>query len=48
LANHSVLTYRYLFEYRGQQSVVNLQGEIADFGSRDFTTTFDPLSILFE
>ncbi|XP_059353517.1 carboxylesterase 4A-like [Daphnia carinata] len=32
LANHSVPIYRYVFEYRGQYSVVNLQGEIADFG----------------
>lgn len=32
LANHSVPIYRYIFEYRGQYSVVNLQGEIADFG----------------
>jgi hypothetical protein len=27
LANHSVPTYNYLFEYRGQYSIVNLQGE---------------------
>jgi hypothetical protein len=27
LANHSVPTYEYLFEYRGQYSIVNLQGE---------------------
>ncbi|KAI9564535.1 hypothetical protein GHT06_008274 [Daphnia sinensis] len=32
LANHSVPIYRYVFEHRGQYSVVNLQGEIADFG----------------
>lgn len=32
LANHSVPTYRYLFEYRGQYSIVNLQGENADLG----------------
>ena len=27
LANHSVPTYEYSFEYRGQYSIVNLQGE---------------------
>ena len=27
LANHSVPTYEDLFEYRGQYSIVNLQGE---------------------
>ena len=32
LANHSVPVYRYLFEYRGQYSIVNLQGEAGDFG----------------
>ena len=32
LANHSVPTYRSLFEYRGQYSIVNLQGENADLG----------------
>lgn len=33
LANHSVPVYRYLFEYRGQYSIVNLQGEQVDFGN---------------
>ena len=28
LANHSVPTYQYLFDYRGQYSIVNLQGTI--------------------
>jgi len=32
LANHSVPTYEYLFEYRGQYSIVNLQGEQVDMG----------------
>merc|ERR1712080_669882 len=32
LANHSVPTYEYSFEYRGQYSVVNLQGEQVDMG----------------
>ena len=27
LVNHSVPTYEYSFEYRGQYSIVNLQGE---------------------
>ena len=27
LSNHSVPTYEYSFEYRGQYSIVNLQGE---------------------
>ena len=30
LANHSVPTYEYSFEYRGQYSIVNLQGEQVD------------------
>ncbi len=32
LANHSVPTYEYSFEYRGQYSIVNLQGEQVDMG----------------
>lgn len=32
LANHSVPTYQYLFDYRGQYSIVNLQGEQVDMG----------------
>jgi len=32
LANQSVPTYEYLFEYRGQYSIVNLQGEQVDMG----------------
>ncbi len=32
LANHSVPTYEYSFEYRGQYSIVNLQGEEVDMG----------------
>ena len=32
LANHSVPTYRYSFDYRGQYSIVNLQGEQVDMG----------------
>ncbi len=32
LANHSVPTYEYSFEYRGQYSIVNLQGENVDMG----------------
>lgn len=32
LANHSVPTYEYVFEYRGQYSIVNLQGEQVDMG----------------
>ena len=28
LANHSVPTYEYVFDYRGQYSIVNLQGII--------------------
>lgn len=32
LANHSVPTYQYLFGYRGQYSIVNLQGEQVDMG----------------
>merc|ERR1712013_824259 len=33
LANHSVPTYEYSFEYRGQYSIVNLQGEQVDMGA---------------
>lgn len=32
LANHSVPTYEYSFDYRGQYSIVNLQGEQVDMG----------------
>merc|ERR1711963_343658 len=32
LVNHSVPTYEYSFEYRGQYSIVNLQGEQVDMG----------------
>jgi len=32
LANHSVPVYQYLFDYRGQYSIVNLQGEQVDMG----------------
>jgi len=32
LANHSVPTYESVFEYRGQYSIVNLQGEQVDMG----------------
>jgi len=32
LSNHSVPTYEYSFEYRGQYSIVNLQGEQVDMG----------------
>merc|ERR1712217_612724 len=32
LANQSVPTYEYSFEYRGQYSIVNLQGEQVDMG----------------
>jgi len=32
LANHSIPTYEYSFEYRGQYSIVNLQGEQVDMG----------------
>ena len=32
LANHSVPTYEYVFDYRGQYSIVNLQGEQVDMG----------------
>lgn len=32
LTNHSVPTYEYSFEYRGQYSIVNLQGEQVDMG----------------
>ena len=32
LANHSVPTYEYQFDYRGQYSIVNLQGEQVDMG----------------
>ncbi len=32
LASHKVPVYKYLFEYRGQYSIVNLQGEQVDMG----------------
>jgi len=32
LSSHSVPTYQYSFEYRGQYSIVNLQGEQVDMG----------------
>uniref|UniRef100_A0A0K2USU3 Esterase FE4like [Apis mellifera] n=1 Tax=Lepeophtheirus salmonis TaxID=72036 RepID=A0A0K2USU3_LEPSM len=32
IANHSVPTYEYLFDYRGQYSIVNFQGEQVDMG----------------
>lgn len=32
VANHSVPTYAYSFDYRGQHSIVNLQGEQVDMG----------------
>lgn len=32
VANHSVPTYAYSFDYRGQHSIINLQGEQVDMG----------------
>ena len=32
MANHNVPTFEYVFEYRGQYSIVNLQGEQVDMG----------------
>ena len=40
LANHSVPTYEYSFEYRGQYSIVNLQGEQVRGEIRLFTEHF--------
>ena len=39
LVNHSVPTYEYSFEYRGQYSIVNLQGEQV---SPNFLATMNP------
>ena len=39
LVNHSVPTYEYSFEYRGQHSIVNLQGEQV---SPNFLATMNP------
>ncbi len=32
LANHTTPTFQYSFDYRGQYSIVNLQGEQVDMG----------------
>ena len=45
LANHSVPTYEYSFEYRGQYSIVNLQGEQVRGG--DFLNKMLMFAIVF-
>ena len=44
VANHSVPTYAYSFDYRGLHSIINLQGEQVDMG----VGQGDDLQYLFE